>query len=56
MTECRCVKCNKLLFKLKIGFGLEVEIKCDRCGTINVVRRSASVNEPVLEPMAMATG
>lgn len=31
MREVRCLKCNKLLGKIK-G---EAEIKCPRCGTIN---------------------
>lgn len=38
MRECRCKKCRKLLFKYRNGAIIKehgVEIKCDRCGTIN---------------------
>jgi phage FluMu protein Com len=35
MQELRCANCNKLLAKIKKG---EVEIKCNRCKTVNHTR------------------
>lgn len=37
MKDFRCKKCNKLLAKEKINGTLE--IKCTRCGTINVIKK-----------------
>lgn len=37
LKEYRCKKCRKLLFKYKECGLLRVEIKCDRCETINVI-------------------
>ncbi len=36
MTEIRCVKCNRLLFK-GIEFCGTIEVKCSKCGYIQVV-------------------
>ncbi len=38
----RCQSCNKLLFKGNIEKGV-VEVKCDKCGTVNVA--GATVKE-----------
>jgi phage FluMu protein Com len=32
-NEVRCPKCNKLLFKAD-GFGVRIEIQCDRCKSV----------------------
>ncbi|EBU8551976.1 Com family DNA-binding transcriptional regulator [Salmonella enterica subsp. enterica serovar Telelkebir] len=32
MTETRCLRCNKLLFK---GRFISIQIKCSRCGYVN---------------------
>lgn len=37
LKDFRCKKCNKLLFKYKDGVYLMLEIKCDRCGTVNII-------------------
>lgn len=37
MEECRCKKCQKLLFKYRRKGEIEVAIKCPRCGEINMV-------------------
>lgn len=36
-NEIRCVKCNRLLFKAKLSNNQTVEIKCSRCGVINII-------------------
>jgi len=41
MTEIRCVKCHRLLFKMKVtltGYGMIVEIKCGKCHFINTIK------------------
>jgi phage FluMu protein Com len=40
MTEVRCKKCNRLLFKGKVD---DIEIKCPKCGTINRIFTSDRV-------------
>ena len=47
MRECRCKKCGKLLFKYKNGVIIEVEIKCDRCGTMNNPHGGNDENEMI---------
>lgn len=37
MTDIRCVKCRKLLFK-GCGTWSQIEVKCPKCGSLNVVR------------------
>jgi len=36
LREVRCLTCNKLLGKIKGE--AEIEIKCPRCGTVNVMK------------------
>ena len=36
MTESRCVKCNRLLFK-QVDFYGSIEVKCNKCGFVQVV-------------------
>ena len=38
MTEIRCVKCNRLLFKFNGGTWSDTEHKCPKCGTLNKIR------------------
>jgi len=35
MTEIRCVKCRRLLFKVDPYEGFGIEIKCPKCGYVN---------------------
>jgi len=35
INEVRCLKCEKLLYKSKLGQYPEIECKCPRCGEIN---------------------
>jgi len=37
MTDVRCVKCRKLLFKVTKNGHSEVEVKCPKCGYLNNV-------------------
>lgn len=43
MIDFRCKKCRKLLFKYNNDVRCEVEIKCDRCGTINKTENNGKV-------------
>lgn len=49
MESIRCPKCNKLLFKANSA---SVEIKCPRCGALNVItvlnRNNHESHEPPL--------
>jgi len=40
MTEIRCVKCNRLLFKGTNFYG-SIEVKCPKCGYINNIFEEA---------------
>ena len=37
MTEIRCVKCRRLLFKVLNCAG-KIEIKCPKCGMVDIVQ------------------
>ncbi len=37
MTDIRCVKCNRLLFK-QIDFRGSIEVKCSKCGFVQIVK------------------
>jgi len=39
-NEYRCKKCGKLLFKFKNSVIIDLEIKCDRCGTVNEIKNA----------------
>lgn len=38
MNECRCRKCQKLLFKYRKFGEIEVMVKCPRCGEMNIIK------------------
>jgi len=37
--EFRCENCKKLLFKYGAGIIVFIEVKCERCGHINILRQ-----------------
>ena len=50
-SEVRCIKCNKKLFIGEIGFDIYgkpkiVEVKCPRCGVVNVI--TCEIEEKVI--------
>lgn len=49
MTEIRCVKCGRLLFKANETFGM-LEIKCSKCGYINKIGLITNINVKPKKP------
>jgi len=44
MTEIRCVKCRRLLFK---GYFSKVEIKCPKCGYVQTLWQDEDTHEQI---------
>ena len=54
MQEVRCAKCKR---KLAVGLFLQLEIKCPRCGALNIVRaQSPDLSAPEHLPQLREKG